>query len=198
MTIKEFKDSAQKIEECSKKIDRMIAEGQKEEERKKQEEQLRLQEKARSYAEQRQKQKKEAALEKTIEVFSVLASIAIVGIYLLYVIIAKPYEKVEACDAETFSVLFKFLFSMTKPVGVTAFLIGIVAGIEVGRDVLEELRFKFWVCAGSQIAIVLITMFSHGGGLVPVLMLIFAIVRSLIGVISFFISKFITHNICWK
>ena len=188
-SIKDFKDSARKIEECNRKIIQL----EEEENQRHQEEQRILQQRAKSEAEKRLKEQREAALAKKIEIFPVLASIAIVGIYLLYVVITKPYEKVESCDAETFSALFKFLFSMTMPVGITAFLIGIAAGIEAEIDF--GLEFKFWVCVGSQIAIVLITMFSYGGGLVPILMLIFAIVRSLIGVVSFFISKLITHNV---
>lgn len=190
-SIKDFKDSVRKLRDCTYKIERL----KKDEENKRQEEQRMLEEKAKADAEQRIRDRKAEAFYRNIEILPVIASIAIVILYLVYIFIAKPSEKVEACDAETFSELFKFLFSMTLPVGITAFLIGIAGGIVVGTDVIEELGFRFWICAGSQIAIVLITMFSHGGGLVPVLMLLFALVRSLVGVVSFFISKVIASNI---
>lgn len=190
--IKEYKDSMQKIEECNNKaaeIKEKEENKRQEEERKKQEEQRKIQEKARISEEL---QKKRTSLERKLKIFSILAAIAIAGIYLLYIIISKPWEKVEACDADTLSDVFKFLFSMTKPVGIAALLIGIAAGIE------DKLCGEFWVCAGSQMAIVMITMFSHGGGFVPLIMLVFALIRSLIGIIPFFISKFITSHIYRK
>ncbi len=179
--IKEYKDSIQKIDECNNKIAEI-----------KEKEEIKKQEEKRKKENEEHKIQKRTAFEIMLRIIPILASIAVVGIYLLYIAISKPWDKVEACDADTFSDLFKFLFSMTKPVAITAFFIGINAGIKSGS------YGAFWISAGSQMTIVLITMFSYGGGLLPLIMLIFALIRSLIGIITFFISRFISSRVYYK